>query len=470
MQHGPRVAVIGLDCATPQLLFDDLRAEVPAIAQLIDRGMYGDLASITPPITVPAWACGLTGKTPGQLGIYGFRNRKDTTYDGLSIAHSGSIREPAVWDALGAKGMRSALIGVPPSFPPPKEFPGWRVGCFLTPPSAERFAYPEELQVEIAEELGGRDRYIFDIPNFRQAGFDVTLDQVFKMTERRFQVGRRLIKNKPWDFFMLCDIALDRLHHVFWQYVDPTHPLYEPGNPYENVFHEYYRFLDKEVASLLELIPSDAVTIVMSDHGARPMMGGLCFNDWLISEGYLALAEPVTDGPVPIKDVRIDWSKTVAWGDGGYYGRLFLNVKGREPEGIIEPGRYQEVRAELTQKLEATVGPHGEPLGTKVFTPQEVYPEVRGVAPDLIVYFGDLGWRSVGSVGHPSLHTYENDTGPDGANHDRDGILVMTGAPGQPTGKVDGLRLVDVGPTILSLYDIDASTALPGAVGRSFLQ
>ena len=149
------------------------------------------------------------------------------------------------------------------------------------------WAYPQELEVEIEEELGGKGQYIFDIPNFRQAGYDVTLDQVFKMTERRFQVGRRLIQNKPWDFFMLCDIAPDRLHHVFWQFYDKRHPLYEPGNKFEGIFQDYYRFLDKELANFLELVPEDAVTIVMSDHGARPMMGGLCFNDWLIQEGYL---------------------------------------------------------------------------------------------------------------------------------------------------------------------------------------
>ena len=90
----------------------------------MQRGMWGDLASITPPITVPAWACAMTGKTPGQLGIYGFRNRKDTSYEGLSIATADAVKEPAVWDVLGAKGLRSLLIGVPPSFPPPKSFPG----------------------------------------------------------------------------------------------------------------------------------------------------------------------------------------------------------------------------------------------------------------------------------------------------------------------------------------------------------
>jgi predicted AlkP superfamily phosphohydrolase/phosphomutase len=466
MKQGPRVVVIGIDCVPPRLLFDELADEVPNIRKLMEGGMYADLASITPPITVPAWACAMTSKTPGQLGIYGFRNRKDTSYDGLAIAHSGSVKEDAVWDVLGRHGLQSLLIGVPPSFPPPKEFPGWRVACFLTPPSAERWAYPQPLEVEIEEELGGKGSYIFDIPNFREAGFDVTLDQVFKMTERRFQVARRLIRNKPWDFFMLCDIAPDRLHHVFWQYYDPTHPLYEEGNRYESAFRDYYRLLDREVGSLVELIPDDAVTILMSDHGARPMMGGLRFNDWLIQEGYLTLSEPV-DGPTPISKATVDWSRTVAWGDGGYYGRCFLNVKGREPQGIVAPERYEEVRDELVRRLEAIPGPAGEPLGTKVLKPQDVYPDVKGVAPDLIVYFGDLGWRSIGSVGnHGGLYTYENDTGPDGANHDRDGVLVMSGVPDQPLGRVDRLDLLDTGPTILDLFGVEP---LEGAVGRGFL-
>jgi predicted AlkP superfamily phosphohydrolase/phosphomutase len=467
MPQGPRVAVIGLDCGTPQLLFRDLADEVPNIRKLMESGLHGDLASITPPITVPAWACAMSGRTPGQLGIYGFRNRKDTTYDGLSIATSDKITAPQVWDELGRRGLRSLLIGVPPGFPP-KPIEGWRVSCFLTPPSAKAFASTSEEQSEIEEELGGPGRSIFDSPNFREQGYDFVLDQVFKMTERRFQVARRLLKNKPWDFFMFVEIGVDRLHHVFWQYYDPTHPKYEPGNRFEAAFQDYYRMLDREVGSLLELLPDDVITILMSDHGARPMIGGVCFNDWLIREGYLSLHEPVTE-QTPIAKAPIDWSKTVAWGDGGYYGRLFLNVKGREPEGIVEPGQYESTRAELTERLEAMTGPDGERLGTKVIRPQDVYTEVRGVAPDLIVYFGDLAWRSVGAVAAATVgdvFTYENDTGPDGANHDRNGIFVMNGHPGQRTGMAEGLRLVDVGPSILSLYDIEAPE---GAVGRSFL-
>jgi predicted AlkP superfamily phosphohydrolase/phosphomutase len=460
---GSRVAVIGLDCAPARLIFDDFAGEMPNVQKLIGQGMHGELASITPPITVPAWACSMTGRTPGQLGIYGFRNRKDNSYDGLSIVTSASVKEPAVWDLIGQRGGKSLLIGVPPGYPP-KDLEGWRISCFLTPPSAERFTSPAELQAEVEEELGP-DPYIFDIPNFREKGMDFVLEQLFAMTKRRFQVARRLIRTKPWDYFMMVEMGLDRLQHVFWQTWDPGHPKYEPGNPYESAFQDYFRYLDSEVGSLVELIPDDVVTIVMSDHGARRMEGGVCINDWLIANGYLTLTEELSE-ITPIAKAPIDWDRTVAWGDGGYYGRLFLNVRGREPRGVIEPSRYVEVREEIAAALEAQVGPDGEPLGTKVFRPQDVYPDVRGVAPDLIVYFGDLDWRSVGTLGNPSVFTHENDTGPDGANHDRTGVFVMSGAPGQPTGRVDGLNLVDVGPTIMGLYGIETPE---GAVGRSFL-
>ena len=461
---GPRVAVIGLDCATPALLFDRLADEVPNIQALLDRSFRGELESITPPITVPAWACAMTGKTPGQLGIYGFRNRNDTTYDGLAIATSGSVREPAVWDVLGEAGKKSLLIGVPPAYPP-KPVEGWRISCFLTPPSAKSYTYPADLQPEVEEEVG---EYIFDIPNFREQGEEFVLERVFAMTERRFKVARRFAREKPWDFFMIVEMGLDRLHHVFWHHFDQDHPKYEPGNRFENAFRDYYRMLDREVGSLLEVLPDDVVTILMSDHGARAMTGGVCFNDWLLGEGYLSLTEPVSER-TPIGKAPIDWSRTVAWGDGGYYGRLFLNVKGREPQGVVEPSRYEEVRDELTRKLEAMKGPNGQPLGTRVIKPQDVYPEVRGVAPDLIVYFGDLEWRSVGTLGmgeDGGVFTYENDTGPDGANHDTKGVFALSGLPDLRAETTQGLRLVDVGPTILKLYGLPEPE---GVQGRSVL-
>jgi predicted AlkP superfamily phosphohydrolase/phosphomutase len=287
------------------------------------------------------------------------------------------------------------------------------------------------------------------------------------MTERRFRVARRLVRNKPWDLFMMVEMGLDRLHHVFWHHCDPQHPKYRPGNPFETAFLDYYRMLDREIGALLEALPKDAVTILMSDHGGRAMTGGVCFNDWLLREGYLSLTERL-EGPTPIERAPVDWVRTMAWGDGGYYGRLFLNVKGREPEGVVDPADYEKVRDELRTKLESMPGPDGIPLGTKVIKPEDVYPEVRGVAPDLIVYFGDLEWRSVGTMNmeRGEVFTYENDTGPDGANHDKMGVFAMRGLDGQPTGPTDGLNLIDVGPTVMKLFGLPEPE---GIEGRSLL-
>src|SRR2546430_10037081 len=106
---------------------------------------------------------------------------------------------------FGERGLKSLLIGVPPGYPP-KPVNGWRVSCFLTPPSAPSFTHPEDLATEIKEELGGQE-YIFDIPNFREQGYEFVLEQVFKMTERRFQVARRFVRTKPWDYFMLVEMG-----------------------------------------------------------------------------------------------------------------------------------------------------------------------------------------------------------------------------------------------------------------------
>jgi predicted AlkP superfamily phosphohydrolase/phosphomutase len=154
----------------------------------------------------------------------------------------------------------------------------------------------------------------------------------------------------------------------------------------------------------------------------------------------------------------------MAWGEGGYYSRIFMNVRGREPEGIIEPEAYEATRDELIRKFEAITDPQGNNIGTRVFKPQDVYRECNGVPPDLIVYFGDLDWRSVGSVGLGSIHTFSNDTGPDDANHAQHGICILKGN-GLPRGKeLVGLHLMDIAPTVLDLMGCEVPASMEGKV------
>src|SRR5918996_1160725 len=458
---GRKVMVIGLDCAPPEHVFDEYTDDIPNLTKLRENGLYGPLESITPPITVPAWMCMMTSKDPGTLGIYGFRNRKDHTYDGLSFATSWAIKEPTVWDILSEAGKDSIIMSVPPSYPP-KPLKGVQIGCFLTPNEDADYTYPKELKEELK---GAAGEYIFDIRNFRTDNTQYILDEAYKMTESRFRNADWLLANKPWDFFMMVEMGPDRLNHGIWSFIDPNHPRYVEDNPYKESLRDYYRFLDGKIGELLDRhADDDTAVLVVSDHGAKAMVGGVCFNEWLHNEGYLGFQSELPNEITPLNKLELDWSVTKAWGDGGYYGRLFLNVEGREPNGIIPKADYDKVRDELVAKIEGMVDHEGNPMGNKALKPEEIYESSNGVAPDLIVIFGGLRWRSVGSLGHGSTYTFENDTGPDEANHAENGIFVLNNAPGQATGTKDGLHLWDVHSTILDIFGLQPA---PGALGTS---
>ncbi|MGH7265137.1 MAG: alkaline phosphatase family protein, partial [Candidatus Rokuibacteriota bacterium] len=421
---------------------------LPNLSRLMDQGQWGPLASCHPPITVPAWSAMMSGLDPGELGIYGFRNRKDHSYDGYAIANATAVKVDRVWDVLSRAGKKVLLVGVPQTYPI-HPIDGWVVSDFLTPSTKSEYTYPSALKAEVERVSDG---YVLDVENFRTDDKAALLERIHAKTRKHFAVARHLCRTKPWDFFMMVEMGVDRIHHGFWSYMDPAHRKYQRGNPFEDAIRDYYRYVDREVGELLGCLPRDTVVFVVSDHGARRMDGGICFNEWLIQEGYLTLTSyPAT--ATPIDKAEIDWSRTRAWGDGGYYGRLFLNVRGREPRGVIEPGDYEKVRSELIDRIAAITDPEGGNIGSKAHRPEDLYRRVGGVAPDLIVYFGDLAWRSVGTVGTKAVHTFDNDTGPDEANHDWEGIFVMRGDGASP-GRTDGLRLQDVGTKVRALYGV----------------
>jgi predicted AlkP superfamily phosphohydrolase/phosphomutase len=156
--------VIGLDCASPALVFDRFRDSMPRVSRLMEEGSWGSLRSCVPPITVPAWACMLSGRDPGQLGLYGLRDRRPGSYE-LDLVDSGRLRRPLVWDLLGEAGKRVAVLFVPPSYPP-FEVAGCLVSCFLTPDARSPHTYPARLQGDLGRRFGP---YLPDVENFRQS-------------------------------------------------------------------------------------------------------------------------------------------------------------------------------------------------------------------------------------------------------------------------------------------------------------
>jgi predicted AlkP superfamily phosphohydrolase/phosphomutase len=454
-----KVVVIGLDCAAPQLVFDQWREDLPNLNKLMSTGIWGKLRSTDPPITVPAWMAMLTSKSPGRLGFYGLRNRADYSYAKMSIPNSAQVKEATVWEILGRQGKQSILIGIPQTYPP-KPINGHMVTCFLTPSTRNDFTYPKEFKQEVEAVTDG---YILDCDNFRTDDKDRILKQIFDMTAKRFRLAKHCLQTKPWDFFMMVEMGTDRIHHGFWKYMDKTHLKYEPGNAYENSIKEYYQFCDAQIGELLAIIPDDTTVLVVSDHGARKMDGGICINEWLMREGYLTLKQmPAT--PAPIEKCDVDWERTRAWGSGGYYARLMINVQGREPQGTVAPGAdYENLRQELITRLQALPDHAGRPMLTKVVRPEDVYPECRNIPPDLFVYFDDLNWRSVGSIGLQDIYTFENDTGPDDANHDWHGIFIMRQGLDTSQQRTD-LDIKDVAPTILAQMGLAIPADMEGKV------
>ena len=443
-----RVLVIGLDCAAPDLVFRQFKGRLPNLEKLMSGGTYGELETCNPPITIPAWMVMFTGRSPGELGLYGFRHRAPGTYDDIWIANSGKISSPTVWDLAGAKGKHCTVMAVPPSYPP---YPvnGELIGCFLTTDVEKSFTYPEGLRIELEEQ---ELPYVPDV-EFRVEDKETLLEGIYDMTGKRFDIAGYLMEDRDWDLFVMVEIGLDRMHHAFWKYHDPEHHLYEPGLPLENAIPEYYEFLDQRVGELLEKAGDETSVLVVSDHGAKRMKGAFCINQWLVDKGYLKLLEQ-PEGVISLDDARVDWSRTSAWAWGGYYSRVFINVKGREPQGFIEPDRYEEFRDKLTREIEAITGPEGEALDNRVWTPGELYDEVNGDPPDLMVCLDDLSWRPAGTLGHSSTYLPENDTGPDDAVHDWKGTYILN-KPGEGGGGRKSASIYQVAPTILSCLGME---------------
>jgi predicted AlkP superfamily phosphohydrolase/phosphomutase len=454
-----KVFVIGLDCGEPSLVFERWRDRLPNLRRLMEGGTYGELTSTIPAITVPAWASMFSSKDPGQLGVYGFRNRADHSYERMNIATAQMIEEDRVWDVLSRAGKQVVVTGVPQTFPV-SPVNGCLVSSFLTPSTRSRYTYPDALKGEIQAVVDGE--YLFDVPRFRTEDKDNLLEQIYQLVDQHHKVILHLMKTKPWDFFAHVDMGVDRIHHGFWKYHDPRHPKYEAGNPYEHAIRDYYVHLDELIGERLALLDDDTAVLVVSDHGAQAMMGGICFNEWLKQEGYLAI-EHQPDGVVPLEKCEVDWSRTLAWGSGGYYARLFLNVKGREPEGVIDPADYERVRDELAVRIAALAGPDGQPLGSVAYKPEEIYGNVKRIAPDLIVYFGGLQWRSVGSLGLGSIYTDENDTGPDDANHAQQGMYIYYHPKKEGQGAGPRRHLMDVAPTVLAVMGVAVPEDMQGS-------
>lgn len=458
-----RVLVLGMDGLNPDLVFS-WRDELPHLAEVMGQGIYGKIKSTIPPITPQAWTCALTGKNPGHFGFWDFTFRRDFTYGEPELVSSKEVKAEALYHILPKYGKKVALINVPVTYPPPEIPRGFCISSFLTPSLEKGFTHPPALKDELKGLIGD---YIIDASeggvNFRQMEKDRVMARIYEMDGQRFRLIRYFLEEKDCDLIFSVIMGTDRMPHLFYRYFDREHVRYTPDPGYGSALKDHYRFCDEHIGEIRSMMPPDMALIVLSDHSVQRLDGRINLNEWLIQEGYMKLkARP--RGLTPLRDCQVDWERTRAWATG-YTGQLYLNMRGREPQGVVEPEDYHGLLDELSEKLKAISGPRGEKLETKTFKRVDVH---RGrysrFGPDLFIYFDDCRWNISELIGYESIYSYDTTKGPDDGGHGPYGFLAMSG-PGIPLmGELEGLDLLDIAPTILSIMGVEVPEDMEGRV------
>ena len=254
----------------------------------------------------------------------------------------------------------------------------------------------------------------------------------------------------------------DRLQHAFWRDIDPDHPARDASSEGRNVIEDIYIRMDGLVARTLKKCDDDrTLFMIISDHGFNTFRYGIDLNRWLEQEGYLALKDNDRESKYL---TAIDWSKTKAFAIG--LSGIFLNIKGRESQGIVEDGdEADRLRTEIAEKLEKLVdAERNEPAIYKVHNALRIYDgPYKGNAPDLLVgYYPGyrVSWETAtgkvtDQVFHPNTKAWSGD-------HCIDASFVPGVLFSNRKIKNEDPRLMDIGPTVLDLFGVEVPGYMDG--------
>jgi predicted AlkP superfamily phosphohydrolase/phosphomutase len=308
--------------------------DLPNLARLAAGGSFRRIRSVHPTVSSCAWASFMTGLDPGGHGIYGFVDRRPGTGE-LFVPTGRDLRAETLWERLSRLGKRVVVINVPGTYPP-RPVNGVLVACFLC-------TDPEKLSTDprvraVLREVGYRTD--MDAWEARRSPDGVAVDAA-DLLDRRAAAALRFLESEPWDFFMVHFMALDRLQHFLKGPADGGDPRHAPG------FLEAWRRADAHAGTLVERAGPGVEVVLLSDHGFCAVKRQVQVNRWLEEEGFLAAAAPRD----PRAGLRgLDGARTRAF--SLLPGRIYLNLRGRERDGSVEPGaEAARLRREIAERL-----------------------------------------------------------------------------------------------------------------------
>jgi len=520
-----RVFVVGLDGATFDLIGPWVsKGLLPNFARCMHEGAYGPLESTIPSMTAQAWTSFLTGKNIGKHGLADFTMRRPGSYD-LRVVDARLRDGDSLWKLLSDAGKRVIVINVPMTYPP-EPVNGMLISGMDAPSVESSFIFPASMRQELLTafpayriEPKGRE--------FLQKGqFAQFLENLLAIEETRFEVARWLLRRHPWDFFMVVFRATDYVQHWFWKHMDSDHPQRAPGDEaFADAILQVYQRMDEMLGAFLDELDDDVVFALMSDHGAGPASNTIVYlNTWLRDLGLLRFKTESEKGVVGLaarvkrllvstilwgaytelrrqlpsgwKDrlkewfpqierkvhslvlfSEIDWPRTMAYSQE-LRGTIWINLKGREPQGIVEPGdEYERLCKTLSEGLYELRDPEtGETIVEHVYRKEEMYsgPYMDRI-PDLIIGFKKKQGKFLYHTGRGALSSRRSpvqtlsaealrrDLRPNG-RHTVHGLFLFRGKPIRRGIEVKGPRIMDIAPTILHLMGQPIPSDMDGKV------
>ncbi len=390
---------------------------------------------------------------------------------------------------------------------PPQPHNGITIAGMLTPGEDAAYTYPPELKARLQQAIGAYRANPYAAITQSKA----FLREALYWVKQRERANRWLWEQERWDLFVSVIQAPDPIQHYFWTFLQPDHPDYHaPGAAeFRELALAVFREIDEIIGQRLALLDEDTTLLIMSDHGAGEATHWFHLNRWLSENGWLALHAPAVRkglARVGVDQARllnllrrldrfglrgrvnnlararlrdrldrmiapeIDWTRTVAYAGSPSSESIYLNVAGREPHGIVQPGaEYERLREEIAQALRALRGPDGGPVVEAVY-PREALYHGRFLerAPDLILAFGDRPYLVSEGLSGTALFQaipFEAARG----RHRPHGILLIYGRGVETPGPRAEAEIIDLAPTILHLLGLPVPAEMDGRVLTDWL-
>jgi len=440
-----RVVVLGLD-GLPCSLLRRFIAEgiMPKLGELIKQGDLVAMDTVYLPLSSVSWTTFFTGVNPGRHRIFGFFEAQIDAY-GIWFQDLDEVKAPTLWEIAQAHGKRTISVNLPGTYPAPP-FNGAMISGFIAP-DFKKSVYPKML-LPILEKAG----YLLDAPvekvRSEPEAFWQGVDQALQARARTMAT---LLEHEPHDLFIGVFTETDRVQHFFFDAIEePSHPLHER-------VLKFYRHVDQIIGRLAALCRPDDELIILADHGFCRIEQELFLNHWLAEQGYLVMKTPKMG--VPLAEIDAQKSRAFSLDPG----RIFLNVRGRQADGCVDPCdavKLREENADGLAQMRVRVPWSAEPISPfeKIFRREEIY---RGpwthLAADLVLHSRD-GFEMKGKFNHPALSQLGTLTG---MHTFGDAMLYVRGRkwPGEKAA-----RIIDLPATILSLLGVPVPPEFEGRV------